>query len=292
MNWSETKNIFISWVASPVLTGVVAFIIFAIIRFLILLSSNPFSRGYYTFSVILFVTIAIDVFFIFNKGTQNFTYFHENVYDDKWVVPTSLGIGVVVGLFWLWPIGPYVKRQLQAKREVRQAEAATQAIVNANMLSMHSIGGKKEAKGEQYAEYNPEEGSIKLTLSESVKSLKISIEEKEFSDSDSTQKLNNKSFKTKMHALGDQLGTSIKEVFDTSFTAQIQPQIQNKNQAELQKKKNFLVRFEEATYKQDLEEQAFQESRETQECWQGAATYDAEVEELYTYVQAFTAALR
>ena len=95
-----------------------------------------------------------------------------------------------------------------------------------------------------------------------------------------------------MHALGDQLGTSVKEVFDTSFTAQIQPQIQHKNQAEQQKKKNFLVRFEEATYKQDLEEQAFQESNETQECWQGAATYDAEVEELYTYVQAFTAALR
>eukprot|EP00804_Cyclotella_cryptica_P019371 CCRYP_018958-RB/>CCRYP_018958-RB protein AED:0.07 eAED:0.07 QI:696/1/1/1/0.66/0.57/7/104/562 len=293
VNWSETKNIFISWVASPLLTGVVGFIIFAIIRFFILLSSNPFSRGYYTFSIILFVTIAIDVFFIFNKGTQNFTHFHENVYDDKWVVPTSMGIGALIGVLWLWPLGPYAKRRLQRQREVRQAESATQAIVNANMTSMHSIGGNKEAKGEHCAEYDPEEGSIKLTLSESVKSLKLSIEEKAISDNDSAGQIDNKSFKTKIHALGDQLGASIKEVvFDKSFTSQLQPQIQPKSQAQQpKKKKNFLVRFEEATYKQDLEQQAFQESKETQECWQGAATYDAEVEELYTYVQAFTAAL-
>lgn len=46
VNWNETKNIFISWVASPLLTGVVAFIIFAVIRSFILLSANPFTRGY------------------------------------------------------------------------------------------------------------------------------------------------------------------------------------------------------------------------------------------------------
>lgn len=46
VNWNETKNIFISWVASPVLTGLVAFIIFAVIRSFILLSANPFTRGY------------------------------------------------------------------------------------------------------------------------------------------------------------------------------------------------------------------------------------------------------
>ena len=82
-------------------------IIFGLIRYFILLSSNPFLRVYYTFSIILFVTLAIDVFIIFNKGAclnqalnsngalsltfeqhhrhQNFTHFHENVFDDKWV---------------------------------------------------------------------------------------------------------------------------------------------------------------------------------------------------------------
>ena len=54
VNWNETKNIFISWVAAPLLTGAVGFFIFLFIQRFILLSNNPFHRGYYTFSFILF----------------------------------------------------------------------------------------------------------------------------------------------------------------------------------------------------------------------------------------------
>ena len=48
------------------------------------------------------------------------------------------------------------------------------------------------------------------------------------------------------------------------------------------KKKNFLIRFEEATYKQNLEEQCFQESSATQQCWQNATQYDSDVEQLFS----------
>lgn len=320
MNWNETKNIFISWVASPLLTGLVAFIIFALIRFFILLSANPFSRGYYTFSVILFITLAIDAFFIFNKGTKNFTYFHENIYDDKWVIPTCLGIGALVGLLWLWPIGPYAKRRLQAKRDEREAARATQAIVDANKQSSQPLGANEQVKGKQFAgEYDPEEGSIKFSLNEpidevcderestqrvenrsfkrkinslselgtSLGSIKICVDE---SIQERLEDADNKSFKRRLHNMSDQIGISIKEALDTSFTKQIEAQMHP--MMKKKKKKNILIRFEEATFKQDLQEQAFQESKDTQECWQAAETYDAEVEALYTYVQAFTAALR
>ena len=92
VNWKETKNIFISWVAAPLVTGAFAFCIFAFIRYFVLTAADPFTRGYYTFSFILFVTIGIDMFFIFNKGTKNFTHFQKEVYDNKWVVPTSFGV--------------------------------------------------------------------------------------------------------------------------------------------------------------------------------------------------------
>lgn len=319
VNWNETKNIFISWIASPLITGLVAFILFALIRFFILLSDNPFSRGYYTFSVILFITLAIDAFFIFNKGTKNFTHFHENVYDDKWVIPTCLGIGAFVGLLWLWPVGPWAKRRLQAKRDEREKALATQAIVDANKPAS-SVGSEGKIEGKQFkAEYDMEEGSIKIALDEP-----LVIEEPNDAD---TQHAENKSFKRKVHALGelgtsigsikvcidepveeqqedtksfkkrihtmsDQLGASIKEaIMDESFTKQIEAQMHPQAKKQ-KKKKNILIRFEEATFKQDLQEQAFQESKDTQQCWQTAETYDTEVEELYTYVQAFTAALR
>src|SRR6056300_1107157 len=50
VNWNETKNIFISWVAAPLLTGIAAFCIYGFIRHFILMSANPFERGYYSFS--------------------------------------------------------------------------------------------------------------------------------------------------------------------------------------------------------------------------------------------------
>lgn len=321
MNWNETKNIFISWVASPLITGLVAFVIFALIRSLILRSENPFTRGYYTFSVILFITLAIDVFFILNKGTKNFTYFHENIYDDKWVIPTSLGIGLFFGVLWLWPLGPFAKRRMQRKRDEREAALATQAIVDANTLPKQASAGSQQLGGRQFAgEYDAEEGSIKISLNEPLGSLSEKsestqrVENRSFKrrmqalnelgtsigsikiciDEPAEEKLDDegaKSFKKKMHTMSDQLGASIKEALDTSFTKQIEAQI-NPQQPRKQKKRNILIRFEEATFKQDLEEQAFQESKDTKECWQSAETYDAEVEELYTYVQAFTAALR
>lgn len=70
VNWDETKNIFISWVVSPLLTGILGFAVFAFARKFILLSPDPFKRGYYFFPLILFVTIGIDIFFIMSKGTK------------------------------------------------------------------------------------------------------------------------------------------------------------------------------------------------------------------------------
>jgi phosphate/sulfate permease len=70
INWKETKNIIISWFVSPLVTGVIGFVIFFLVKHIILLSADPFKRGYYSFSVILFLTIGLNVFYVFNKGTK------------------------------------------------------------------------------------------------------------------------------------------------------------------------------------------------------------------------------
>eukprot|EP00804_Cyclotella_cryptica_P027363 CCRYP_021162-RB/>CCRYP_021162-RB protein AED:0.30 eAED:0.30 QI:452/0.66/0.71/1/0.66/0.71/7/482/506 len=140
INWSETVKIIISWFASPLVTGVIGFIIFFLIKHIILLAENPFNRGYYTFSVILFLTIGLNVFFVFNKGTKNFTHFQDEVYDIKWVIPTSWGIGLVCGILWLWPFGPQAKviiekRRLakeEAKAAIKQGEDQEKALPQAN----------------------------------------------------------------------------------------------------------------------------------------------------------------
>ena len=40
---------------------------------------------YITHSMYTYTAIGIDLFFIFSKGTKNFTHFQEEVYDPKWV---------------------------------------------------------------------------------------------------------------------------------------------------------------------------------------------------------------
>ena len=40
---------------------------------------------YYKHIPCIHTAIGIDLFFIFSKGTKNFTHFQEEVYDPKWV---------------------------------------------------------------------------------------------------------------------------------------------------------------------------------------------------------------
>ena len=223
------------------------------------------------------------------------------------VVPTSFGVGAVVGLLWLWPVGPIVKKKMEANRAARQGteqttNAAGSAAAVHPTVSMHSIGSSlgssmsshkerrgshllceyihpaasvrsigssigshKERRGSHLAEYDPEEGAIKFAVSESVKSLKLTIDSEAASESSENE---------------DEITEHATNI-DASHRAK----------KKTKKKKNFLIRFEEATYKQNLEEQCFRESRTTEECWQNAAKYDSDVEQLFTYVQVFTASL-
>mmetsp|Transcript_13414 Transcript_13414/g.20889 ORF Transcript_13414/g.20889 Transcript_13414/m.20889 type:complete len:580 (+) Transcript_13414:48-1787(+) len=287
VNWDETKNIFISWIASPILTGIAAFCIYGFIRHFILMSEDPFKRGYYTFPFVLFATIGVNLFFILNKGTQNFEYFQENVYDNRWVVPTSFGVGLLFGLVWLWPFGPWVKRRMEAKRAATQQEttdqiqssspqsAAVHPLSSLHSIGSSSIGSRREIQGEQIAEYDPEEGSIKLAMDRSVKSVKLIIDSERISE-ESTEHATNL------------IEGSIKSV---KSLAQLIVEETTTVKRRKAKKSRILVRFAEATFRQNLEEQSFQESRATQEIWQNSSQYDSEVEHLFTYVQVFTASL-
>ena len=290
----------------------------------------------YAFTLIYRTAIGIDLFFIFSKGTKNFEHFQENVYDPRWVVPTSFGVGAVVGILWLWPVGPKVKERMEIKREARRAEAeavnaatltsAGNATVSSPAASVHSIGssigslisglppstraavhpaasthsrtssigsvqqignlisgfpvhpaasthsissigGRRERRGSRFAEYEAEEGSIKFAVADSVKSLKLTID----SEEEGVEEENSSD--------------------ETEHVANIDEALHQSIKPKKKKKKSFLVRFEEATYKQNLEEQAMDESKTTQAIWSNSNQYDSDVEQLFTYVQVFTAAL-
>lgn len=86
------------------------------------MANDPFTftRGYYSFSLILFCVIALDIFFILTKGTSNFDHFQNEIYDVKWVLPTSLAVGLVAAGLWFYPVGPIAKRRLEERKMERE----------------------------------------------------------------------------------------------------------------------------------------------------------------------------
>jgi phosphate/sulfate permease len=67
VSWDKTTKIFISWLASPLLAGAMGFILFGLLRYFVLSSEHAFERGYYCFSVVLFVGVFINVFYVLYK---------------------------------------------------------------------------------------------------------------------------------------------------------------------------------------------------------------------------------
>ena len=71
VNWSECIKIFVSWVASPGITGLLAFIMFFSLRKIVLESSNPYPRAVATYPIVLFGAVALNVYFVLKKAAKN-----------------------------------------------------------------------------------------------------------------------------------------------------------------------------------------------------------------------------
>lgn len=123
IQWGVARQIFVSWVVSPLVSGLVAFALFACVRTFILCRQEAFQRAYYTFSIVLFFGVAINVFYVLNKSTANL----QNV-DFKQNVPLTLGValgsGGAVGLIWFFIVGPICKSRLDTVIRRQQEEIA------------------------------------------------------------------------------------------------------------------------------------------------------------------------
>jgi solute carrier family 20 (sodium-dependent phosphate transporter) len=122
INKDVATKIFLSWLISPLCSAVLAFIFFFLVKNLVLKSANPFERAYYTFPIILVVTVFINAFYVIYKGLNNFA-FVEKI--PLWAdIPASFGVGIIVGLIWIWPWGPWVKARIIAHFDKQRTEAA------------------------------------------------------------------------------------------------------------------------------------------------------------------------
>jgi phosphate/sulfate permease len=57
VDWGVVTKIILSWLASPLLSGTFAAIIFALVKFFVMRANDPYNRAYYAFPVVLTVGV-------------------------------------------------------------------------------------------------------------------------------------------------------------------------------------------------------------------------------------------
>lgn len=159
VNWKETGNIFISWIASPTLAGVIAwFFHFSVKTFVFGEGFTPektFSRALVAYPFVVFVGITINVAFIVLKSQKKIAEKNKIAdYGVKVALPCSLVSGFVCAVVTYFFIGPWLQKRVRRQQaefdeDVRleqEAEAAA-ALKEETGSSDNNNDGEVEEDG-------------------------------------------------------------------------------------------------------------------------------------------------
>jgi sodium-dependent phosphate transporter len=225
INWNTCILIFISWVASPLITGIFAYISFFIIRRWVLLSPEPYKRAIITYPLIVFVAVTVDLFFVLNKSGANRPNALKT-YGVKLQLPIAIGAALLCALVFQFAISPCLQRKVE--RDVADRAAALKAAEETNIEVT-----------------NPDEENI-------VKPEKLEAAQDEPQDSNPAPGNENK----------------IAGALKSGYRA-----------------------FADWTFDRDVHSEAMHKSKRSQEIWSTAPEFDEHAEDLFKYLQVFTACL-
>lgn len=229
VQWKVAIKIFISWIISPVFAGAVAAAIFGTVKYAVLRSENTFQRAYRTFPIVLTLGIGINVFYVLYKATSNFKSFQASL-ELYVILPVAFGSGAVCGLIWMFIVGPIAKRRVEAKRELREAEAA-------------NVGKSLVHQGDSEVLADDEEEPVKG------------------------------------------------QVFDVDGGDDLKAAPEAAVEAAPDQVDSLFAKFKKNTIDRDLHQESFHENHRAAEIWDEGEKYDEDTENLFTYLQVFTACL-
>ena len=277
INWNQAKQIFVSWVSSPLLSGAVGAAFFAALKYAVLKSNNPYKRAYWTFPIVLTVGIGIDLFYILYKAGSNFSNFKTKL-SLSWVLPVSFGAGFACGLIWIFIIGPIAKRRVEAHAVVvaglekgtehQDVEEASGDVVEAIQAESDDDDNDDDNDDDEkeYADY--EEGEV----------VKDKKKYTDYSDHYNDKEENSGREETAPKEFP-------KIVDEANETAKPEPTgawgTVNKGWKKLG----------DNTFNQDLHAQSMHENPKAAKIWDDGIKYDPNTEGLFTYLQVFTACL-
>lgn len=123
--FSGVVPVIISWVVSPLLSGIVAAFLFFTVRAFVLRHADSFNRALIFFPILVGVTIAINAYFIIYKGFSrkiDGKKLHEHL-GAGWSSLIAWGLGAIVGLVLHFSFVPWLRRRGLAVGAAAAAQA-------------------------------------------------------------------------------------------------------------------------------------------------------------------------
>ena len=137
-------SIVLSWIFSPVLSGVFAMLLFGSVRIAVLRSNNSYQRSWWVFPILVFLTVVVNSFFIIFKGAK--AKIKLELTTAIWI---SFVIGTVAALIVAVGVVPFLRKKVDATFEAKAAaeaggESGNEAFVkDVETVEDESTGWKK-----------------------------------------------------------------------------------------------------------------------------------------------------
>jgi len=176
IKWGSCSKIFISWVAAPAITGFIGYIMFYLVRTFVLKSENPFNRSAMTYSLTIFVTLTINIFFVMHKGLKRMGL------DTGLKLAVSFGSSFIIAiLFQLLVVGWLKKRIIRMEEEREQGLASAEEFQEQNNAEMGESAscGAGAASCEKVTDLDEESSEDQLKKASSAKDVSSFVVEEE-----------------------------------------------------------------------------------------------------------------
>lgn len=130
IHWSTVIEIVVSWFASPVLSGILTFLLFLFVRNYILRAKESFERALKFYPIMVGVTFAVNIFFIIYKGSPQLNLDETPLWLGLLI---SVVLGIIISVVLTFTMVPCLrKRSLKIQSEDDNTKTQATKSVSAN----------------------------------------------------------------------------------------------------------------------------------------------------------------
>ena len=131
--WESVGYVVLSWILSPILSGVFSFIFYSLCKRFVYTKTNAYNLTLRIFPILIFSTFLINTFFIFYKGSPQYNLKEL----PAWIsVVVSLSISIFLGLLTYFLYVPYIRRKINKTHDLPKNEIELDGVTKTQVKEL------------------------------------------------------------------------------------------------------------------------------------------------------------